>query len=590
MKVFTFSSFFVCSLLWFVVLGDEPKTSAETDTPDCKMLYTFGYGYRQFLHLSESSLHSPLVGGDLLIKFMVRARSDAHVLLSPSPSPEDSEPVYEIVLGAGRNSFSDIRRRRRAATRASAMTKDILSPTDLRGFWIRINNQGLIQVGTDGDDVPFMYWQDTEPLPIRYFSFCTWSGVVGKWLYDCLETDDQDMLVQQNLTSVEKLRQHLLTNYDQYARPVSDPDVQLPIYVGLTAHHIQLDTKKSKMMVHGFLSMMWHDEKMHWDPTDYEDLTTLNLINHEIWQPEIVLYNAVGHGVSPLGTAGMVVTYDGKVMWRPPAHLESRCFQNLTFWPWDTQMCTLQFGFWSEQDSLQLILMENGTQLELHKTSSEWIVIKLGAETIKASTPWFGDSDGMSETLVNTALTFKFSLQRLSTIYCYVFILPLLGVVLLSLLTFWISPLRNEKLAIHCISLFLLSAFILKLEDILPATPDEIPYLMKAYSHVTIIVAVSTVISVFIINLTRNSHFKPPPKLICSLLQSWIATTMFCLPDLKSANTSMYGKLNENDGEVLTQHNEGDSYADQYWTLLAVIMDRITFIIIMFCFISVLMP
>lgn len=53
------------------------------------------------------------------------------------------------------------------------------------------------------------------------------------------------------------------------------------------------------------------------------------------------------------------------------------------------------------------------------------------------------------------------------------------GVILLSLVTFWISPLRNEKLAIHCISLFLLSVFILKLEDILPATPDKLPYLSK---------------------------------------------------------------------------------------------------------------
>lgn len=57
---------------------------------------------------------------------------------------------------------------------------------------------------------------------------------------------------------------------------------------------------------------------------------------------------------------------------------------------------------------------------------------------------------------------------------------------------------------------------------------------VKAYSHVTIIVAVSAVLSVFIINLTRNSHFKPPPKLVCSLLQSWIAKTIFCLPEMES--------------------------------------------------------
>lgn len=40
-------------------------------------------------------------------------------------------------------------------------------------------------VGREDEDVPFMQWQDPQPLHIEYFSFCTWSGVAGKWLYDC---------------------------------------------------------------------------------------------------------------------------------------------------------------------------------------------------------------------------------------------------------------------------------------------------------------------------------------------------------------------------------------------------------------------
>lgn len=66
----------------------------------------------------------------------MKARSDAHILLSPNPSPEEADPVYEIVLGAGKNSFSDIRRKRRAATKSSAYTKDILSGTEMKGFWV----------------------------------------------------------------------------------------------------------------------------------------------------------------------------------------------------------------------------------------------------------------------------------------------------------------------------------------------------------------------------------------------------------------------------------------------------------------------
>uniref|UniRef100_A0A1B6IBI0 Farnesoic acid O-methyl transferase domain-containing protein n=1 Tax=Homalodisca liturata TaxID=320908 RepID=A0A1B6IBI0_9HEMI len=154
--------------LWICVLSAD-NSSSENEGPKCKTIFTFGYGYRQFFHMSQSSLH-PASGDLLFMKFSVKARSDAHILLSPSPSPEDLEPVYEIVLGAGKNTFSDIRRRRRAATKTSAYTKDILSGTEQREFWVRMNHQGMISVGHEGEDLPFMEWQDPDPLLILYFS------------------------------------------------------------------------------------------------------------------------------------------------------------------------------------------------------------------------------------------------------------------------------------------------------------------------------------------------------------------------------------------------------------------------------------
>lgn len=93
--------------------------------------------------------------------------------------------MYEIVLGAGRNTFSDIRRLRRSSTKATARTRDLLSPVELRGFWVHFNGKGILQVGKEGDELPFLFWTDPDPIDIHYFSFCTWTGVVGKWLYAC---------------------------------------------------------------------------------------------------------------------------------------------------------------------------------------------------------------------------------------------------------------------------------------------------------------------------------------------------------------------------------------------------------------------
>lgn len=39
------------------------------------------------------------------------------------------------------------------------------------------------------------------------------------------------------------------------------------------------------------LPQSWTDEKLRWNETEYGGLKSLNLADHEIWQPDIFLYN-----------------------------------------------------------------------------------------------------------------------------------------------------------------------------------------------------------------------------------------------------------------------------------------------------------
>lgn len=50
-----------------------------------------------------------------------------------------------------------------------------------------MSSDGTLSVGKEGDDVPFMAWQDPLPMQIKYFSFSTWNGVFGKWEYGCTD-------------------------------------------------------------------------------------------------------------------------------------------------------------------------------------------------------------------------------------------------------------------------------------------------------------------------------------------------------------------------------------------------------------------
>lgn len=42
----------------------------------------------------------------------------------------------------------------------------------------------LVEFGKEGE-IPILTYFDTREMPIKYFSFASWTGVEAKFLYDC---------------------------------------------------------------------------------------------------------------------------------------------------------------------------------------------------------------------------------------------------------------------------------------------------------------------------------------------------------------------------------------------------------------------
>ncbi|KRT85197.1 hypothetical protein AMK59_416, partial [Oryctes borbonicus] len=72
--------------------------------------------------------------------FSVLARSDAHILLAESDVLQRTDAVYEIVIGAGGNTFSDLRRLRKSDSKVTTRMRGLLSEIEVRSFWIHVRN------------------------------------------------------------------------------------------------------------------------------------------------------------------------------------------------------------------------------------------------------------------------------------------------------------------------------------------------------------------------------------------------------------------------------------------------------------------
>ena len=84
------------------------------------------------------------------------------------------------MLGGWGNTKSIVRRNRSVIV-AEAITPKFLSGTEYRGFWIRWGS-GLVELGKEGEQNPFLKWKDPEPLNFRYYGVCTAWGATGSWL------------------------------------------------------------------------------------------------------------------------------------------------------------------------------------------------------------------------------------------------------------------------------------------------------------------------------------------------------------------------------------------------------------------------
>ncbi|KAJ8925432.1 hypothetical protein NQ315_009265 [Exocentrus adspersus] len=148
------------------VFAEFYKTNI-TDLSKCKVHYSrSGSVYSDFYSLSE--LVEDTEDNNTLVvdfHFAVLAPSDAHILLAPSTSVDKGDPAYEIVIGAGGDTFCDIRRSQKA-------------------------NMEMSPLEGKEKNCLFISWVDPDPLPLKYISFSAWSGIEAKWYFDCERPND----------------------------------------------------------------------------------------------------------------------------------------------------------------------------------------------------------------------------------------------------------------------------------------------------------------------------------------------------------------------------------------------------------------
>ncbi|XP_052101769.1 acetylcholine receptor subunit alpha-like [Mytilus californianus] len=296
--------------------------------------------------------------------------------------------------------------------------------------------------------------------------------------------------------------------YNKLIRPVGNSSDKLTVRMGIRLSQlIDIDEKNQIMTTNVWLRQEWYDRSLTWNPSEYDNLSVLEVPIQDIWNPDIVLYNNADGNYEVTLMTKATLHPDGKVVWEPPAIYKSSCIIDVEFFPFDVQTCDMRFGSWTydgnqvdlihicSKDESSTAEIEKGVDMRQFYQSVEWDILETTAKKNYRDDVCCAEPD----------ITFNITMRRKTLFHTVTLIIPCVAISFLTVLVFYLPSDSGEKITL-CISILLsLTVFFLLLAEIIPPS-IVVPLIGKYLLFTMILVTLSILVTVIVLNV----HFRSP--------------------------------------------------------------------------------
>ncbi|CAJ0957012.1 unnamed protein product, partial [Mesorhabditis belari] len=163
-----------------------------------------------------------------------------------------------------------------------------------------------------------------------------------------------------------QLYRDLQKEYSKLVRPVKNDSEAVRVEMKVFLQQIvSVDGKNQIIELNAWLKFVWIDYRLSWNPTKYENIKSVRFAGGEnqIWRPDILLYNSANEDFDATFKSNEVVYNTGEVNWVPPGIFRASCKMDITYFPFDEQICFLKFGSWTYNG--------NALDLQIHMPDDE---------------------------------------------------------------------------------------------------------------------------------------------------------------------------------------------------------------------------
>ncbi|XP_017758780.1 PREDICTED: uncharacterized protein LOC108549775 [Eufriesea mexicana] len=314
-----------------------------------------------------------------------------------------------------------------------------------------------------------------------------------------------------NPSSLTGLKRYLFCEYDRNVRPTVSHHIVNNVTIQLLPKILEFDDWNSRMTLHSWMTLVWSDVHLSWEPSKFDGINFIHMKSDEIWVPDISVYNSGDMSMDQTGIPPTLclIMSSGTVSCVPSMRHVAKCATDFSSWPYDTHRCRINLGSWVHTgEEVSFHLDRKGFQMEGFSNNSEWDFKVVNAyKVLKKYKCCPNDSYPM--------ITYEFDIRRHHGIMHTTYITPAIALMLLTLTVLWLDSRSTERMAMAGMNLICHMLCIFDLHWQLPHNGTNPPSILLYYRN-SLLLAVFALMLTALLRKMQEINIEVP---------YWISTT-----------------------------------------------------------------
>ena len=353
----------------------------------------------------------------------------------------------------------------------------------------------------------------------------------------------------------------LLKNYSTSILPVNLQTDRMYVHVDLYLKSISgLNELTGQLTTTLGLSLFWNDSQLTWDPTLFGGLSSIDIESSKVWTPDIMLANA-GRKLEILGEerSKLFVFHNGSVSWVIMDVMYTVCDVDVTYFPFDTQVCNAEFVTWAYNKRFNFRFSKSEVNLFLFTENGVWSLAKTNVKT------FFYESEHSPHILTATLY-----LQRRSAFYALSLLAPIHLLVLLKSAVFLLPAECGERVGFSVTILLSITVYMTIVADTLPDTSKPASILI----YILALTLLQSSIICFETILGLRIYYRDNTK---SVTKGWLTFARIAGCDFYKRKRNIVTEFTDDQSQDVKDNNKIAMGSKVTWVDIANLLDKVFF-------------